>query len=99
MSTVRLEFVAEMHQVSSGGRRSSLGPSGRGVLFEPAGEGAHEVLSADFSLPVLGLAAGGAGDSDVVGRLLEDNFRHDEWLRGGRGSERRERIKMVIIAL
>lgn len=88
---MHLELVAEMHQVSSGGRRSPLGPSGRGVLFEPAGEGAHEVLSADFSLPVLGLAAGGAGGSDVVGRLLEDNFRHDKWLRGERERERAKR--------
>lgn len=89
MSTMHLELVAEMRQVSSRGRRSPLGPSGRGVLFKPAGEGAHEVLSADFSLPFLGLAAGGAGDSDVVGRLLEDDFGHDGWLRGEREEAKR----------
>ena len=46
------------------------------MLLEPAGKGADEVLSAEFSLPVLGLAAGGAGASGVVGRLLEDDFGH-----------------------
>ena len=48
------------------------------MLLEPAGEGADEVLSAEFSLPVLGLAAGGALASGVVGRLLEDDFGHGE---------------------
>lgn len=48
------------------------------MLLEPAGEGADEVLSAEFSFPVLGLAAGGALASGVVGRLLEDDFGHGE---------------------
>ena len=65
-----------MHQVSSGRRRSPLGSFGRGVLFEPAGDGADEVLSADFALPVVGFAAGGAVGSDVVGGFLEDDFGH-----------------------
>ena len=46
------------------------------MLLEPAGEGADEVLSAKLSLPVLGLAAGGAGASGVVRGLLEGDFRH-----------------------
>ena len=54
------------------------------MLFEPAGEGADEVLAAELALPVLGLglgllgfaAGGGAGGSDVVGGLLEDDFGH-----------------------
>ena len=50
------------------------------MQLEPAGEGADEVLSAEFSLPVLGLAAGGAGASGVVGRLLECDLGHDEGL-------------------
>ena len=48
------------------------------MLFEPAGEGAHQVLSAHLSLPVLGFAASGARSSHVVGRLLEDDFGHGE---------------------
>ena len=67
-----------MYQVASGGRGSPLGLFGRSVLLEPAGEGADEVLTAEFPLPVLGLAAGGAGASRVVSRLLENNFRHGE---------------------
>ena len=46
------------------------------MLFEPAGDGAHEVRSAHFSFPVVGLSAGGSGGSDVVGGLLERDFRH-----------------------
>ena len=67
-----------MYQVASGGGGSPLGPFGRSVLLEPAGEGADEVLSAEFSLPILGLAAGGAGASGVVGRFLEGDFGHGE---------------------
>ena len=52
------------------------------MLFEPAGEGADEILSAEFSLPVLGFAWGGAGTSGVVGRLLEGDFRHGEGFNG-----------------
>ena len=48
------------------------------MLLEPAGEGADEVLSAEFSLPFLRLAAGGAGASGVVRRFLEDDFGHGE---------------------
>ena len=68
-----------MHQVTSGGRGPPLGPFRRGVLFEPAGDGTHEVLSAGLSFPIVGSAAGGAGGSDVVGGILEDDFGH----RGG----------------
>ena len=74
----RLKFLTEVYQVASGGRGSPLGLFGRSVLPEPAGEGADEVLSAEFSLPVLGLTAGGAGVSWVVGRLLEGDLRHGE---------------------
>ena len=56
------------------------------MLFEPAGEGAHEVLAAHFPLPVLGLAAGCAGCADVVGGLLEDDFGHGE-IRGRSGAK------------
>ena len=70
--------MAEMRQVSSGSRGSPLGPFRRGVLFKPTGEGAHEVLSADLSFPFLGFAASRAGSSGVVGRLLEDDFRHND---------------------
>ena len=46
------------------------------MLFEPAGEGTHEILATDFALPVVGFAAGGAVGSDVVGGFLEDDFGH-----------------------
>ena len=53
------------------------------MLFEPAGDGAHEILSAYFSFPVVGLSAGGSRGSDVVGRLLEHDFRHGKKDVGG----------------
>lgn len=46
------------------------------MLFQPAGDGAHEVLSPHFSFPVVGFSAGGARGSDVVGGLVEGDFRH-----------------------
>lgn len=46
------------------------------MLFEPAGDGAHEVLTTDFALPVVGFTGGGAVGSDVVGGFLEDDFGH-----------------------
>lgn len=54
------------------------------MLFEPAGDGAHEVLSAYLAFPVVGFAAGGAGGSvDVVGGFLEDDFGHGGGGEGG----------------
>ena len=55
------------------------------MLFEPAGDGAHEVLAAPFAFPVVGFSAGGPGGSVVVGGLLEDDFRHGEGGEGGVG--------------
>ncbi len=52
------------------------------MLFEPAGDGAHEVLAAPFAFPVVRFPAGGAGRSDVVRGFLKDDFRH-----GGSGEE------------
>lgn len=46
------------------------------MLFEPAGDGAHEVLATDLALPVVGFTGGGAVGSDVVGGFLEDDFGH-----------------------
>ncbi len=55
------------------------------MLFEPAGDGTHEVLAAHFAFPVVGFAAGGgAGGAGVVGGFLEDDFGHGGvGLRGG----------------
>ena len=63
------------------------------MLLEPAGEGADEVLSAEFSLPVLGLAAGGAAPSGVVRRFLESDFGHGEGLDAW--AKRKRWIKLV----
>ena len=67
-----------MGEVPPRGGRSPLRPFRRGVLFEPAGDGAHEVLSAHLAFPVVGFAASGAGGSDVVGGFLECDYWHGE---------------------
>ena len=51
------------------------------MLFQPAGDGTHEILAAGYlAFPVVGFAAGGVGGEDVVGGFLEDDFGH-----GGQG--------------
>lgn len=49
------------------------------MLFQPAGDGAHEVLAAGLAFPVVGFAAGGVVGEDVVGGVLEDDFGHGWW--------------------
>ncbi len=55
------------------------------MLFEPAGDGTHEVLAAQFAFPVVGFAAGGGAGGAVVGGFLEDDFGHGggtrEWMK------------------
>ena len=48
------------------------------MLFQPAGDGAHEVLAAGcLAFPVVGFAAGGGVVGvEVVGGFLEDDFGH-----------------------
>ena len=48
------------------------------MLFQPARDGAHEVLAAGcLAFPVVGFAAGGGVVGvDVVGGFLEDDFGH-----------------------
>lgn len=56
------------------------------MLFEPAGDGAHEVLAPGFAFPVVGLSAGcWVGASDGVDGVLEHDLRHGGGWRGGEG--------------
>ena len=55
------------------------------MLFQPAGDGAHEVRSPHLALPVVGFAPGGAGGADVVGGVLEGDFGHCGGGEGGGG--------------